>query len=173
MVSDAAESVARMSRLVRTNVSALINRADDPEAAFDRLLAEFTENIDEAEQAIAQTVGGLRLLEDDLREARADESEWGDRANAALRKAGPLRAQGQAAEADRSDELARLAFRRQAGLARSATTMAQQVTEQSQLSDQLRVGLDRLRMKREVLLRSRAELAGRSGAAEAHGRRRR
>ena len=165
MVTGAEASVVRMSRLVRANVIALIDLADDPAAMLHQLLTDFTENIAEADQAVAQTASSLRLLEDDLREARADEAEWGEKARTALDKARSLRERGQVAEADRCDELARVALRRQARFERAATILHEQVAQQAQLGDQLRLGLDRLRMKRDVLLRNADELAGRSRPA--------
>ena len=165
MVTGAEASVVRMSRLVRANVIALIDLADDPAAMLQQLLRDFTENIADADQAVAQTVSSLRLMEDDLREARADEMEWAERASTALHKARSLRAHGELSEADRCDELVRVALRRQARFERAAAILQQQVSQQTQLSERLRAGLDRLRMKRDVLLRNADELAGRSRPA--------
>ena len=40
-------------------------------------IRDFTNNIAEAEEAVAQTIGNLRLLEDDVQEAREAAGEWG------------------------------------------------------------------------------------------------
>src|SRR4026208_2439591 len=101
--------LGRIGQLVRANISALLDSAEDPEKMLDQLVRDFTNNIEEAEQSVAQTVGNLRLLEADKREARAAQAEGGAKAAAASRKADELRAAGNAAEADRFDDLARIA----------------------------------------------------------------
>src|SRR4051812_44898333 len=159
--------LGRMTQLVRANVNAMLDQAEDPEKMLDQLLRDFDANIAEAEQAVAQTVGNLRLLEDDLREAQQAETEWGGKARAAAAKAGQLRGQGQTAEGDRFDELARIALRRQISFEQSAGTMQQQVTQQTQLTDQLKDGLNKLRIKREDLVQKRDELVSRAKMAHA------
>src|ERR671919_235117 len=96
--------LGRIGQLVRANVNAMLDGAEDPEKMLDQLIRDFTNNIAEAEQAVAQTVGNLRLLEDDHREAEKARSEWGSKAGAASRKGEELRAEGKATEADRFDE---------------------------------------------------------------------
>src|SRR5665647_2076563 len=105
--------LGRMGQLVRANVNAMLDSAEDPEKMLDQLIRDFTENIAEAEQAVAQTIGNLRLLEDDQREAQAAHAEWGGKAAAASRKADEMRTAGNMAEADRFDDLAKIALRRQ------------------------------------------------------------
>ena len=100
--------LGRIGQLVRANVNAMLDQAEDPEKMLDQLIRDFTNNIAEAEEAVAQTVGNLRLLEDDAREAREAAGEWlmkakaaSDRAEAAARRGQhgrgrPLRRPGQA-----------------------------------------------------------------------------
>ena len=96
--------LGRIGQLVRANINALLDSAEDPEKMLDQLVRDFTNNIAEAEEAVAQTVGNLRLLEDDQREAAGGAAEWGDKARAASRKADDeLRGEGNTAEADRFD----------------------------------------------------------------------
>src|SRR5512133_3282087 len=100
--------LGRIGQLVRANVNAMLDGAEDPEKMLDQLIRDFTNNIAEAEEAVAQTVGNLRLLEDDAREAREASSEWLNKAKAASDRADALRAQGNTVEADRFDQLAKL-----------------------------------------------------------------
>ena len=74
--------LGRIGQLVRANINALLDSAEDPEKMLDQLVRDFTNNIAEAEEAVAQTVGNLRLLEDDQREATQARQEWGDKARA-------------------------------------------------------------------------------------------
>jgi phage shock protein A len=159
--------LGRIGQLLRANINALIDQAEDPEKMLDQLVRDYTNNIAEAEQATAQVVGNLRLLEDDQREALDAVDEWGRKALAASQKADQLRASGQTAEADRFDELARIALRKQVSYEQQAKTMEEQVTQQRELTAQLKDGLNKLRVKREELVQKRNELVSRSKMARA------
>jgi phage shock protein A len=116
---------------------------------------------------VAQTVGNLRLVEDDAKEARGAAAEWGGKAAAASRKADELRAAGNAAEADRFDDLARIALRRQMSFEEQIKTFETQIAQQSELVDKLKDGLTKLRVKREELVQKRDELVSRAKMAQA------
>jgi phage shock protein A len=162
--------LGRIGQLVRANVGALVEGAEDPPKAVDQLLRDYAESVRDAEASVAQTIGNLRLLEDDLAEARGAVAEWGDKAAAASRKADELRAAGQAAEADRFDDLARVALRRQIAYEAQARTLEAQVAQQGALTDTLKQGLEQLRLKQQELLRKRDELVSRSSVARARVR---
>jgi phage shock protein A len=159
--------LGRIGQLVRANVNALLDSAEDPERMLDQLVRDFTNNIAEAEEAVAQTVGNLRLLEDDLREAESAQAEWGDKARAAARKADETRAAGNAAEADRFEGLAKIAIRRQISFENQVATFRTQIEQQTTLTDQLKDGLNKLRVKREELVQKRDELVSRAKMAAA------
>jgi phage shock protein A len=161
--------LGRIGQLVRANVNAMLDEAEDPEKMLDQLIRDFTNNIAEAEEATAQTIGNLRLVEDDAREARDAVSEWGGKASAASRRADELRAAGNATEADRFDELARIALRRQLGFESQAQTLETQRAQQSELADKLKDGLNKLRARREELVQKRDELVSRAKMAQAQG----
>ena len=159
--------LGRIGQLLRANVNALLDSAEDPELMLEQLVRDYSNNVREAEAAVAQTIGNLRLLEDDQREATEAVREWTEKALAASRKADELRASGQAGEADRFDNLARVALRRQLSYEDQARTLDEQVRQQRGFTDKLKDGLDKLRMKREELVRKRDELTSRSRMARA------
>lgn len=159
--------LGRVGQLVRANINAILDSAEDPEKMLDQLVRDFTDNIAEAEEAVAQTIGNLRLIEDDAREARSASAEWLDKAKAASRRADQLRAEDNAAEADRFDELAKIALRRQLSFEGQATTLETQVTAQTELATKLKDGLNKLRVKREELVQKRDELVSRAKMAQA------
>jgi phage shock protein A len=159
--------LGRIGQLVRANVNAMLDSAEDPEKMLDQLIRDFTSNIAEAEQAVAQTVGNLRLLEEDNREAERAQSEWGSKAAAASRKAEELRGQDKAADAERFDELAKIALRRQISFESQTATFRQQIEQQTSLTNQLKDGLNKLRVRREELVRKRDELVSRAKMAQA------
>ena len=82
--------LGRMGQLVRANINAILDGAEDPEKMLNQMVLDYTNNIREAEEAVAQTIGNLRLLEDDAKEAREAAAEWGGKALAASRKADEL-----------------------------------------------------------------------------------
>jgi phage shock protein A len=159
--------LGRIGQLVRANINAMLDSAEDPERMLDQLVRDFTNNIAEAEEAVAQTVGNLRLLEDDHREAQQAQVDWSDKARAAARKADELRGQGNAAEADRFEELAKIAIRRQISFEQQVATFETQIAQQTELTDRLKDGLNKLRTKREELVQKRDELVSRAKMAAA------
>ena len=78
-----------------------------------------------------------------------------------------LRAEGNTAEADRFDELAKIALRRQVSFEGTATSLETQVAAQTELADKLKDGLNKLRAKREDLVNKRDELVSRAKMAQA------
>ncbi len=161
--------LGRIGQLVRANVNALIDSAEDPEKMLDQLVRDFTNNIAEAEEAVAQTIGNLRMVEDDAREAREAVTEWGGKAKAASRRADELRAAGNGTEADRFDDLAKIALRRQIGYESQAKTLETNATGQNELAEKLKDGLNKLRARREELVQKRDELVSRAKMAQAQG----
>lgn len=159
--------LGRIGQLVRANINTMLDSAEDPEKMLDQLVRDFTNNIAEAEEAVAQTVGNLRLLEDDHREAQQAQTEWGDKARAASRKADEMRAAGNTVEADRFTELAKIAIRRQISFEQQVTTFQTQIEQQTGLTEQLKDGLNKLRLKREELVQKRDELVSRAKMASA------
>ncbi len=159
--------LGRVSQLLRANVNSMLDQAEDPEKMLDQLIRDYTNNIAEAEEAVAQTIGNLRLLEDDEREAREASAEWLAKAKAASDRAEALRAQGNVAEADRFDGLAKLALRRQLSFDQQVATFEPQIAQQRQFTDQLKDGLNKLRVKREELVQKRDELVARAKMAQA------
>ena len=163
----ASSILGRVSSLVRANINSILDSAEDPERMLDQLIRDFTENINEAEQAVAQTVGNLRMLEEDLTESREASTEWGGKAQAAANMAGQLTGQGKADEAARFEELAKVALRKQISFEQSVSQMQGQVDQQTELTDQLKDGLNKLRTKREELVDKRDELVSRAKMAQA------
>ncbi len=159
--------LGRMSQLIRANVTALLDGAEDPEKMLDQMIRDFTSNIGEAEDAVAQTIGNLRLLEDDAKEAHEAAGEWGSKASAASAKADEFRAAGNTADADRFDGLARIALRRQISFEEQIKTFEPQIAQQTELVGRLKDGLNQLRAKREELVQKRDELVARAKMATA------
>ena len=77
----------RIAQLAKANINTLLDNAEDPQKMLDQMVRDYTNNIAEAESAVAQTIGNLRMLEDDYREDVKNAQDWGNKALAASRKA--------------------------------------------------------------------------------------
>ncbi|WP_406392409.1 PspA/IM30 family protein [Streptomyces sp. NBC_00887] len=162
--------LGRVTQLARANINALIDQAEDPQKMLDQLIREYTGNISEAEQAVAATIGNLRLMEQDHREDVDAAREWGQKALAASKKADELRAAGSAADADTFDNLAKVALGRQLQSEQEAKTAEPTIASQTVVVDKLRTGLDQMKTKLTQLKSTRDELVARSESAQAQNR---
>ena len=117
----------RIAQLAKANINALIDAAEDPQKMLDQMVRDYTNNIVEAEAAVAQTIGNLRLLEQDHAEDLRDADEWGSKALAASNKADEFRAAGDTANADKFDNLAKIALGKQMQAEREAKAAEPQI----------------------------------------------
>lgn len=162
--------LGRVAQLAKANINALLDQAEDPQKMLDQLIRDYTSNIAEAEEAVAATIGNLRLMEQDHREDVDAAKEWGEKALAASRKGDELRAGGQTAEADRFDNLAKVALGRQLQSEKEARTAEPTIASQTEVVDKLKSGLDRMKAKLGELRAKRDELVARATSAQAQNR---
>jgi len=159
--------LGRIGQLVRANVNSILDTAEDPEKMLDQMVRDFTNNIAEAQDAVAQTIGNLRLMEDDSKEASEAATEWGGKALATSSRADQLRAAGSTADADKFDALAKIALKRQMGFEDQVKTFAPQIEQQTSLVNQLKDGLTQMQVKREELVQKKDQLIARAKMAQA------
>lgn len=159
--------LGRISQLARANINALIDAAEDPEKMLDQMIRDYINNIADAEEAVAQTIGNLRMMEEDQREAGKAAADWGAKAAAAAAKAKEMRAAGNAEEADRFENLARVALKRQITYEEQASDLATPIAQQAEVVAKLKNGLNTMRVKLEELKTRRDELVSRAKVAEA------
>jgi phage shock protein A len=161
--------LGRIAQLAKANINALIDSAEDPQIMLDQMIRDYTNGIAEAEGAVAQTIGGLRMMEDDVREDEAAAAEWGGKAKAASAKADEMRAAGQTAEADKFDNLARVARKKQIDFENEAATLKPTIASQTEVVNKLKAGLESMKAKLDELKAKRDELVSRARIAEAQG----
>jgi phage shock protein A len=159
--------LGRISQLARANINALIDAAEDPEKMLDQMIRDYINSIRDAEEAVAQTIGNLRMMEEDQREAAKAASDWGTKAAAAAGKAKELRAAGTTTEADRFENLARVALKRQISFEEQSTDLTTPIAQQTDVVAKLKNGLNMMHVKLEELKAKRDELVGRAKVAEA------
>ena len=159
--------LGRIAQLTRANLHAQMDQAEDPEKMLDQMVRDFRSSIGEAEEAIAQTIGNLRLAEADRDEDVAAAQEWGSKAVAASRKADELRRQEKTAEADRFDTLARVALERQIAAENEVKAADPVIASQTEVVEKLKTGLQQMKLKLEDLQRTRDQLIARQKSAQA------
>ena len=159
--------LGRVSALLRANINALLDQAEDPQLMLDQLVRDYTNNIAEAESAVAQTIGNLRLMEQDHKEDVEAAADWGRKALAASTKGDELRAAGNATDADKFDKLAKMAIGKQISAENEAKTAEPTIASQTKTVEQLKTGLDGMHAKLSELISKRDELVARSKTVEA------
>lgn len=158
---------SRIAQLTKANINSLLDAAEDPQKMLDQMVRDYTNNISEAEQAVAQTIGNLRMLEEDHAEDIREASEWGSKALAASTKADEFRAAGDTANADKFDNLARVALGRQLQAENEASAIEPQIQSQTEIVEKLKVGLTQMKEKLGEISRKRDELNARQKSAAA------
>lgn len=159
--------LGRIAQLTKANINALIDKAEDPQLMLDQLVRDYTNNIAEAEQAVAQTIGNLRLAEQDYNSDVAAVSEWQNKALAASRKSDELRAAGDTAGADRYDNLTKIALQKQIGFEQEVKSAEPMLASQREVVDKLKHGLTVMKDKLGDLKVKRDQLAARAKTAQA------
>lgn len=159
--------LGRISTLMRANINALLDQAEDPQLMLDQLVRDYTNSIAEAESAVAQTIGNLRLMEQDHAEDIESASDWGRKALAASAKADELRSAGNTVDADKFDKLAKMALGKQISAENEARTAEPTIASQNEVVDKLKDGLEGMRGKLGELTSKRDELVARAATASA------
>jgi phage shock protein A len=162
--------LGRVTQLAKANINALLDGAEDPQKMLDQLIRDYANNIAEAEQAVAATIGNLRMMEQDHKEDVEAAAEWGGKALAASRKADELRAAGSGAEADKFDNLAKVALGRQLSSEKAAKDAEPTIAAQNEVVGKLKSGLDQMKTKLVELQSKRDQLVARAKTAQAQNR---
>ncbi|MDO4258982.1 MAG: PspA/IM30 family protein [Actinomycetaceae bacterium] len=160
----------RIAQLAKANINAIIDRAEDPQKMLDQLIRDYTNSIIEAEHAVAQTVGNLRLAEKEHAEDVSVAADWGRKAAAASAKAEEMRAAGDTAGADKWDGLARVAIGKQIQYEGEAKEAEPMIASQTEVVSKLTAGLAQMKTKLEELKSKRDQLVARQKSAEAQAK---
>ena len=159
--------LGRITQLAKANINALLDRAEDPQKMLDQLIRDYTNSIADAESAVAQTIGNLRLAEKDHAEDVAAAEDWGRKSQAASTKADQLRAAGDTAGADKWDNLAKVAIGKQIQFEGEAKESAPMIASQTEVVEKLKAGLNQMKEKLSDLKVRRDQLVARQKSAQA------
>ena len=152
--------MGRIAQLAKANINALLDKAEDPQKMIDQLVRDYTNSIIEAENAIAQTLGNLRMAD----KAAAD---WGQKAAAASAKADSLRAAGDEAGATKWDDLAKVALGKQIQFENEIKAEEPSLQAQRDVAERLKRGLSQMKDKLSELKSRRDKLIAREKTAKA------
>jgi phage shock protein A len=159
--------IGRVAQLAHTNVGAVIDAAENPWQAVDQLTTAYSTAIAEAERAIADLADDRRVTTDDQREDAAAAELWAAAAAATSQAADELRAAGDAAAAERFDNLARIALARELVADNDIETSQHTIAAQTMSVETLTSGLGQMQMKLTELTERRKLLTGGPGGAQA------
>lgn len=144
---------ARISTLVKSNINAMISKAEDPEKILNQLIIDMREQFLEARKQVAITIADEKRLKQQYEAELEKSQEWEKKAMIAV-KAG-------------RDDLAAQALSRKSEHDNLAEQWQQQWVAQKQAADQLRDALGRLNAKIQEASRKKNLLIARAKRAEA------
>lgn len=162
--------LGRITQLAKANINALLDRAENPQKMLDQMVRDYTNSIAEAQDAVAVTVGNLRLAQADYQEDVKAAREWGQKALAASNKAEQMRSAGNEQDAAKFDNLAKIAISKQMASEKEAKDAEPLITSQEEVVAKLKDGLDQMRTKLDELKTKRNQLVARAKTAEAQNR---
>lgn len=144
---------ARISTLMKSNINAMISKAEDPEKILNQLIIDMREQFLEARKQVAVAIADEKRLKRQYENELKKAQEWEKKAMIAV-KAG-------------RDDLAGQALARKSEHDQLAEEWQQQWVAQKQAADQLREALSRLNSKIQEASRKKNLLIARAKRAEA------
>ncbi|MDE1655779.1 PspA/IM30 family protein [Actinotignum sanguinis] len=159
--------LGRITQLAKANINALLDRAEDPQKMLDQMVRDYKNSIAEAEDAVALTVGNLRLAQSDYNEDIKAARDWGQKAIASSRRADEMRTKGDEAGANHWDDLAKVALSKQIQYEREAKDAEPMLASQEKVVEQLKSGLTQMKDKLTELKNKRDTLVARQKSAQA------
>ncbi len=131
----------RISTILRSNINAALDNAEDPEKMLDQILRDMNEAIQQAKGQVATVIAQEKQMEAERVGAERQAKEWEDKASRAV-KAG-------------RDDLAVECLRRKKDFDGIAQTYQQQYDSQHAMTTKLRSQLELLMRKRDDAARNR------------------
>ena len=141
----------RLSRLLRANLNAFVNDAEDPIKILDQSLADMQEDLVKLRQAVAMAIASQKRLENQADQAKEQIKNWFSRAQLALKKG--------------EDDLAREALSRKKTFQETFKSLSTQFQTQNDQVEKLKKSLLLLERKiaeartKKDMLKARAQAA--------------
>jgi phage shock protein A len=143
----------RIAVVIKSNLNALINQAEDPEKMLDQILIDMRQQLAEAKREVAVALADEKRLAAQVEAALDQVREWDRRAELAVQRG--------------EDDLAREALRRKAEQQQLAVGYQSQWEAQKASTDNLKNGLRALSEKIDEAARKKNLLVARQKRAQA------
>jgi phage shock protein A len=143
----------RLSTILRANINAMLDQAEDPEKTLDQLIRDMADAIGQARGQVAEMIAQEKLLEADMERNQALAREWGQKAELAVSRG--------------ADDLAKEALRRKIDYDKNAQAYTSQLVAQQEVVSKLKYDLEQLEQKYEGAIRNREALIARHRRAVA------
>ena len=137
----------RMSTILRANINALLDQAEDPEKTLDQIIRDMADAIGQARGQVAEMIAQEKLLEADMERNLSLAREWGSKAELAMSRG--------------AEDLSREALRRKIDYDRNAHAYASQLQSQQEVVAKLKHDLVQLESKYEGAVRNREAMIAR------------
>ncbi len=137
----------RVSTILRANINALLDQAEDPEKALDQLIRDMADAIGQARGQVAEMIAQEKLMEADMERNANLAREWGGKAELAVTRG--------------ADDLAKEALRRKIDYDKNSQAYATQLQAQQDVVSKLKHDLEQLESKYEGAIRNRESMIAR------------
>lgn len=143
----------RVSRVVRSNLNAVVSSAEDPEKILEQTVIDMQEDLVQLRQAVAQAIASQKRLQQQYNQAQTQSIEWQNRAQLALQKG--------------EENLAREALTRKKTFTETANGLKGQLDQQAGQVENLKRNLTALESKLAEAKTKKEMLKARARAAKA------
>lgn len=162
--------LARVTQLLRANIHAALDQAEDPEKMLDQFVRDYEANINAAEGAVAEAIAQIRMLEADAHRDRDEHALWTDRAQAASDREQAAIAAGNTKDQTRYNRLLTQALQKQVSIEQNLAANEPKIASQNEVAEQLKDGLALMKDRLHGLKTQRNELIARARTSEAQDR---
>ena len=146
----------RLSTLLRSNISDLISRAEDPEKMLNQLIVDMRSQLAKAKQQVAAAIADEKKLAAQVEQEKKSAEDWEKRAVLAVQEG--------------RDDLAKQALLRHNEHAHNAVQLHETWVKHREETEKLKLSLRQLNDKIEEAKRKKNILIARQKRAEAHKR---
>ena len=143
----------RISRIIRSNINELLDRAEDPEKMLQQIMVDMQQDLREAKLHVASAIRDQKKLETKYHDNLGMADRWEQRAISAVE--------------EENDTLAKEALRRKRTFEQLAEGYKEQLTEQAESVQLLKTSLSSLEAKIEEARRRKDLLIARQKRAQA------
>ena len=143
----------KMSRVVRSNLNALLDDLEAPDKKIDQIVADMKDALKQARKELVTTLGTSKRLDKKREEQEREAEEWEQKAILALENG--------------DEELAKEALRRKQRATKDAQRTAELAAQQATAADEMKDTLERIEHKIEDVKARRTTLAAQVRQARA------